>query len=83
METVHWLIGGSADELIKVVVLFLGDFVFVSGPQGLNRVDCFTFKFDREGNKGGVLFDNIFYLPLFGVGMGVIFKVDNDFGAPV
>ena len=51
MKALQRFVKGIADELIKLGILLLLNLIFISCPQGLDRVDCFAFDLDGKGNK--------------------------------
>ena len=51
MQAEPGIIKGITDEPVKFCILLLLYLIFISCPEGLNRVDRFAFDLNGEGSK--------------------------------
>ena len=46
-------------KLIELLIFFLGDFFFLSGPDGFNKIDSFSINSNGEVDEIRILVDDV------------------------
>ena len=81
MHPVERIIGCVGNEFVELEILLVTYVRFVPGPQSLNGIDRVSFQLYGKRDEGGILFDDRFHFPLFGIILTSLFERDDYFRA--
>ena len=74
------LVVGVGLEFVELGVFLVLDLVLRAEPEGLDGVDMFVVKLDRERYEGAVALEDFLDLPVGGIVAAVVFELDDDLG---